>query len=161
MIGRRACEVEWDLLELLDRAGERDPDLSERWPEALAAGMGPHDRPTAVELLEAARGALGEDVLPLLEGRAAFQLRVSLRALGIVRRELEHTAEHTALHSAALARVGVADERELANAIRDGGFAGREAELCAVLRSIVRAKLEVANPAYLQVGANTSAREGT
>jgi hypothetical protein len=118
-----------------------------------------HDRPTSIELLDAARGALGDDVLPLLEGRAAFQLRVTLRALGIVGRELRDAEVHAAVHAAALARLGVADERELAAAIRGGELDEREKDVHAVLRAIVRAKLEVANPRYLEVASNGSARE--
>jgi aminoglycoside phosphotransferase (APT) family kinase protein len=151
VIGRRACEVEWDLLQLLD-PNPSDDDL-------LAAGIAArrhtpaplalHDRPTAVELLEAARGALGDDVLPRLEGRSAFQARVVLRALGMVRRELEHSHEHRALHAAALASVGCADERELAQAIREGALGERERHVYPAVRATVKAKLEVANPGYL------------
>jgi aminoglycoside phosphotransferase (APT) family kinase protein len=168
VIGRRACEVEWDLLELLDPrpAGEPRSTPAEDAGAAGASGDGGnagarpqlHDRPTAIELLDAARGALGDDVLPGLEGRAAFQLRVSLRALGIVRREIAHAGEHAAVHAAALARLGAADEAELARAIRDGELEGRTDELLAALRGIVRAKLEVANPAYL---AGPSQRQGS
>src|SRR5262249_59806815 len=108
-----------------------------------------HDRPTAIELLEAARGVLGEHILEQLSGRPAFELRVTLRALGIVRRELERTSQHAALHIAALRQLGVADEHELAAAIRRGDFDVRDGALRPALRAIVRAKLEVANPAYL------------
>jgi aminoglycoside phosphotransferase (APT) family kinase protein len=151
VIGRRACEVEWDLLEMLDpqpvTSAERvAPAGGDRPPPAAAL----HDRPTAEELLEAARAALGEHVLGGLEGRAAFELRVALRALGMVGRELRYSAEHERLRAAALARLGAGDEAELAGAIRAGALRGREAELCAVLREIVRAKLEVANPRYLE-----------
>jgi hypothetical protein len=159
VIGRRACEVEWDLLELLD-PGARAP-ASSQTDRADAPAVPPrlHDRPTAAELLDAARGALGEHVLPLLEGRPAFELRVTLRALGIVRRELEYAGTHTSTHAAALAALGVADERELAAAIRDGAFESRDGELYAALREIVRTKLEVANPGYLQSPENPSAKE--
>jgi Ser/Thr protein kinase RdoA (MazF antagonist) len=150
VIGRRACEVEWDLLELLDPVpadtGPQIRTLGYQLPENTPAL---HDRPTTLELLEAARGALGEDLLPHLDGRAAFQLRVVLRALGIVRRELGHHDEHVALHTAALATVGCADERELASAIRDGTLGEREGHVLAAVRVTVRAKLEAANPAYL------------
>ena len=147
VIGRRACEVEWDLLELLDPGGD-----------AAAASGAPahepapalHDRPSAVELIDAARGALGDHVLPLLEGRPAFELRVSLRALGIVRRELEQAPAHARLRADALAALGVHGERELAGEIRAGRFDERRPELLAALRAIVRAKLEAANPRYLQ-----------
>jgi hypothetical protein len=156
VIGRRACEVEWDLLELLDplpAGGDASPAAV---PEAqivadrqLAAAPALHDRPTAVELLEAARGALGDEVLPHLQGRPAFQLRVVLRALGIVRREVSHLEQHAAVHGAALAAVGCRDERELARAIRDGRLGERDELVLAALRAIVRAKLEAANPSYL------------
>jgi aminoglycoside phosphotransferase (APT) family kinase protein len=181
VIGRRACEVEWDLLELLDVGAARGDVQARRTVEEAAqtapaahdsaapaahdsatpaadgpatpAAHGPatplHDRPTAIELIDAARGALGDDVLPQLEGRAAFQLRVSLRALGMVKRELEHRDQDDAAHAAALATVGCADEHELARAIRDGALDGREQEVFAVVRTTVRAKLAAANPSYL------------
>jgi aminoglycoside phosphotransferase (APT) family kinase protein len=193
VIGRRACEVEWDLLELLDlqpnaapapvpveldvghpagapsgfiapatsaglpaasdSAAAHDPPASSEVPPPL------HDRPTAIELLEAARGALGEHVLGELSGRPAFELRVTLRALGIVRRELEQAREHAALHLGALTQLGVASEHELAGAVRSGAFDGRDRALRAALREIVRAKLKVSNPAYLQVYETTSEGE--
>ncbi len=151
VIGRRACEVEWDLLELLDPLGaesaaEIETPLDRHTPSAPPL----HDRPTMIELLDAARGALGEDVLPQLAGRPAFQLRVALRALGIVRRELAQGEEHAALHAAALATVGCADERELARSIRDGTLRERDAHVISAVRATVRAKLDAANPRYLQ-----------
>jgi len=157
VIGRRACEVEWDLLELLDPGGERSAGVSEPADELAPvdepaldpADSALHDRPTAVELIDAARGALGDHVLGVLEGRPAFELRVSLRALGMVRRELEHAPQHARVHAAALSAVGVGGERELAREIRAGAFDERRPQLLAALRSIVRAKLEVANPSYL------------
>jgi aminoglycoside phosphotransferase (APT) family kinase protein len=161
VIGRRACEVEWDLLELLDPHGPAAAHPRAHRSDVPPSPARMHDRPSAVELLEAARGALGEDVLPLLEGRSAFELRVTLRALGIVRRELEHAEAHAAMHAAALATLAVADERELAAAIREGALEHRDPELLPALRAIVRAKLEVANPGYLQATENSSAEEGT
>lgn len=191
VIGRRACEVEWDLLELLDpgaehagrgaapaarpAAGSHAAPGADRSPQANPS-RGPehspgsglvaepsepalHDRPTASELIEAARGALGDHVLPQLKGRAAFELRVSLRALGMVRRELELAPGHARLHAAALAALRVCDERELAREIRAGAFDDRREQLLGVLRSITRAKLEVANPGYLRT--YEPEREGT
>jgi aminoglycoside phosphotransferase (APT) family kinase protein len=148
VIGRRACEVEWDLLEMLDRE-EAPREQAEPTPvPATAPSL--HDRPTAIELLDAARATLAEDVLPLLDGRVAFELRVTTRALGMVRRELEHGAEHGALHAEALARLGVADEVALAEAIRAGRLEQRGTDVHASARAIVRAKLQVANPRYLE-----------
>jgi hypothetical protein len=162
VIGRRACEVEWDLLELLDPRPSASPDgQAHDGPVAPEVRPALHDRPTAIELLEAARAALGGNVLPELSGRPAFELRVTLRALGIVRRELERACEHAALHAAALGRLGVASERELAEGIRRGDFDRRDRELRPELRAIVRAKLEAANPAYLDTYETTSEEEET
>lgn len=162
VIGRRACEVEWDLLEMLD------PDRAAALPAPGAAARAPagpspslHDRPTALELIDAARGALGAEVLPLLEGRASFQLRVALRALGMVRRELTLAADHTSLRETTLARLGAADEAELAAAVRRGAFEGRAADLLAGLRALVLAKLEVAHPGYAEKTTTIPAKEGS
>jgi hypothetical protein len=161
VIGRRACEVEWDLLEMLDADGTASPPAREGSAGAQAEpSRSLHDRPTAVELIDAARGALGAEVLPLLEGRASFELRVALRALGIVRRELTHAGEHASVRHAALARLGAADEAELAAAVRRGDFEDRDAELLELLRTLVLAKLEVAHPGYAEKRTTMPAREG-
>lgn len=101
VIGRRACEVEWDLLQMLDPGDA----------EAAVA----HDRPDAAELLAVARAELRDAVLPALDGREAFTLRVALRAMGIAEREIR-----------------------------------QEPQAFADLRAMVRAKLEVVNPRYLE-----------
>ena len=181
VIGRRACEVEWDLLELLDpdgggehdRVGEHDRgggehdrmggSASTHEPAAEAdfasASNSLHDRPTALELIDAARSTLGDELLPAQEGRASFELRVTLRALGMVERELRHGGAHRALRASALASLGAADEAELASAIRAGEWDGREAQLHAALRSLVRAKLSVANPHYVEQTKSAAPKE--
>lgn len=146
VIGRRTCEVEWDLLELLDPDGSGPAPGSS--PEEPALTL--HDRPSPDELLDAARGALGDDVLPEVSGRAAFQTRVSMRALGIVKRELALRDEHAEIRGEVLAGLGVADEAELAARIRAGDLADRQPDLLPALRALVRAKLEAANPRYLE-----------
>ena len=133
VIGRRTCEVEWDLLELLDqdacwRPAEPDPQPA---PPTL------HDRPTMVELLDAARSALGDNVLPQLQGRPAFETRVTMRALGIIRRELMLADDHAARRAEVMRALGVGSESELAARIRGGAFDGREAELLGPLRALV------------------------
>src|SRR5262249_29119721 len=89
-IGRRVCEQEWDLLELLRpqeaaAAAARRPRLS----GTPVAEPAPHGRPTASELLEAVREYLLGSVLPATSGQLAFHARVAANALAIVTRELE------------------------------------------------------------------------
>ena len=100
-------------------------------------------------------------MLPELEGRPAFELRVALRALGMIGRQLDFAAEHAAVRARALERLGARDEPELAASIRAGALDGREAHVCAALRDIVRAKLEVANPRYLDGAGPRTQKEGT
>ena len=109
----------------------------------------PHDVPTAAELVEAVREFVEGDVMASTEGRVRFHARVAANVLGMVQRELELGPQQTFDHGAALERLGVADEAELAAAIRDGRLDDRRGEVVDVLRQTVRAKLEVANPRYL------------
>jgi hypothetical protein len=110
----------------------------------------PHDAPTAAQLVEAVREFLEQDVMAATDGRVQFHARVGVNALRMVERELELGPAQAEAHAAALARLGVADEAELAAAIRDGRLDDRHDEVVEVLRQTVRAKLEVANPRYLE-----------
>lgn len=143
VIGRRTAEVEWDLLDLLGA-----PDVAPP-PDVPPAPSG-HDRPTAAELLHAARGALGDDVLPQLEGRAAFQARVAMRALGIVARELEHAPADALARADALAALGADDETGAAARARAGDYDTDEPAALAAMRALVRCKLAAANPRHLE-----------
>jgi hypothetical protein len=109
-----------------------------------------HDVPTAAQLVEAVREFLERDVMAATEGRVRFHTRVAVNALNMVQRELEKGPAQAAAHAAGLDRLGVADEADLAAAIRSGSLDDRRAEVVAVLRDTVRAKLEVANPRYLR-----------
>lgn len=110
----------------------------------------PHDVPTAAQLVEAVREFLERDVMAATDGRVQFHTRVAVNALNMVQRELEVGADQAAAHRAALARLGIPDEAALAAAIRNGDLDDRRSEVLDVLRQTVRAKLEVANPRYLQ-----------
>jgi hypothetical protein len=109
-----------------------------------------HGRPSIIELVTAVREFLESDVMAATEGRVQFHTRVSVNALRMVERELELGAAQGAAHAAALAQLGVADEAALAKAIRDGTLDERRDEVVTVVRETVRAKLEVANPRYLE-----------
>jgi hypothetical protein len=109
----------------------------------------PHDPPSAAELVAAVRAFL-EDSGPLGDdGWTRYQLRVATNILRMVEREMALGPSHAAAHKAALASLGMADEAELARAIRSGLLDNRRSEVLAVVRATVAAKLEVANPGYL------------
>ena len=109
----------------------------------------PHDIPTAAQLVEAVREFLERDVMAATEGRVQFHTRVAINVLGMVERELALGEGQAAAHADGMAGLGVADEAELAAAIRDGRLDDRMAEVTEFVRRTVTDKLLVANPRYL------------
>jgi hypothetical protein len=110
----------------------------------------PHDRPTMAELVEAVREFLERDVFEATEGRVQFHTRVAVNALRMVERELAAGEEQAEAHQARLAALGYADDAALARAIRAGELDDRWVEVRDALAASVRAKVEVANPKYLE-----------
>jgi hypothetical protein len=109
----------------------------------------PHDVPTARQLVEAVREWIERDVLAATEGRLSFHARVAANILAMVERELDAGPAQMERHADRLRSLGVADETELAAAIRDGRLDDRLDEVRAVVRATVEDKLRVANPRYL------------
>ncbi|HZT67224.1 MAG TPA: phosphotransferase family protein [Acidimicrobiales bacterium] len=148
-IGRRVCEVEWDLLDLIP--GDSGPDVSPSpgpGPLDAAATRGLHGAPSAAELAQALHEFLDGDVRTSTEGRVSFHARVAANVAAMIERELILGPAQAEAHRAALEGLGVADDRRLAQGIRTGAIEGPE--LRRVLRATVRAKLEVANPRWLE-----------
>lgn len=110
----------------------------------------PHDRPTAVELLEALREWMERDLLPGVEGRLQFHTRVAINMVDIVAREIELGADQQSTHAGVMNSLGVADDAELAAAIKSGDHDSDLPGLLAALRSVVEDKVRVANPKYLR-----------
>jgi hypothetical protein len=110
----------------------------------------PHDAPSLAELVAAVREWIDKDVIAGTEGRLQFHARVASNMLGMVEREIAVGADQSDAHAARLARLGVADDAELAAAIRDRTFDGEPAELRTLLLESVVDKLAVANPRYLE-----------
>ena len=97
-----------------------------------------HDRPNALELLEAVTEFLSSEVLPSAsDQRMKFRTLVAINALGIAYRELTSGSEPQSPEERA----------EFARRIR----AGDPPEgVLATLKEDVTAKLRVSNPAYLE-----------
>jgi len=152
-LGRRIAEMEWDLLELLDGAGPADSPTEVGVDHRARPSL--QDRPSAAELVDAVREFLERDVQGAVDGRVAFHTRVAVNALGMVERELalgpDLDRAATERLAAFLGQDGDVDTlvAELASRIRAGSLDDDPAAL-AVTRDLVRAKLEVANPRYLE-----------
>lgn len=146
-IGRRVCETEWDLLNLLgDFGAETGAERREMHRNHDDDLQGLHGRPTAAELVAAVADFLDGDVRANTEGQVNFHARVAANALRMVQRELESCG--AADVTAALNRLGASDEEELAAAIRRGDFDDRAGDLIAGLRILVGHRLSAAHPGY-------------
>jgi hypothetical protein len=110
----------------------------------------PHDPPSAVELVEAVREFLREDVMPATEGRVQYLSRVAANVLGIVARELEQGESQEAEHRARLEALGHISDTELARAIRDGAVDHHDRRVLEAVEASVTDKLRVARPRYLE-----------
>jgi aminoglycoside phosphotransferase (APT) family kinase protein len=142
-VGRRAAEVELDVLELLAPDVVRATlDRASPLPVTTSARL--HDRPRAAELVE----AVAEWVDGLaLDGHPAFEARVVRRMLAIAGREIEFGPALDLRHAERLTVLGVTDDVALAADVR----AGRDGpELVAALAAAVADKLRVADPAQLR-----------
>jgi hypothetical protein len=97
-----------------------------------------HDRPNALELLEAVKEFLSTEVLPAAtDQRLKFRTLVAINALGIAYRELTSNS----------LLLGDDERAELARRIR----AGEPPDgVLATLKEDVAAKLRVSNPSYLE-----------
>lgn len=113
-------------------------------PEVVLYG-----RPTAVELLEAAREFLDEEVMAATEGRIQFHTRVTVRVLDTVIRQIRLAPAHLDAHAERLRALGYDSSWQLVDGIRAGRYDERIAELARQLEPDVRAKLEVADPRYV------------
>lgn len=100
-----------------------------------------YGRPTAAELVAAAAEFLEGDVRANTTGAVNFHALVAANALRIVERELTDQSAPPDL-------LGYPDEAALASAIRAGQLDGRDDEVLACLRALVRRRLAVSHPGY-------------
>jgi hypothetical protein len=109
-----------------------------------------HDRPSAAELVEAVRELLERDVLDATEGRLQFQTRIAVNVLKMVERQLVEGPAMEAEHRRRLEALGFGDDRQLADAIREGRVDDRWDEVFTAVYESVLEKVRVANPRYLE-----------
>ena len=157
-IGRRVCETEWDLLNQLDGSPAPGDDARRGGVPQRSEGTAPpgagksipvsslYGRPTGAELVGAVAEFLETNVRESTSGQVNFHARVAANALRIVERELlVESADDVAT---ALARMGFADEAQLAAAVRRGDLDDRAGDIVSCLRVLVSHRLEVAHPGY-------------
>ncbi|HVA80014.1 MAG TPA: DUF6285 domain-containing protein [Candidatus Binataceae bacterium] len=127
------------------------------------------DRPSAIELLEAAADFVDREIVTTTEGRVQFQSRVVANVMRIAAREIRDEDRFARAELRALAAVlkcetphvhGLDDVREAAARMGGELSAGiragaadrdpRRAQVMAAVRQIVEDKLRIANPRYLE-----------
>jgi alcohol dehydrogenase class IV len=127
------------------------------------------DRPTAVELLEAAADFVDREIVPATKGRAQFQSRVVANVMRIVAREMQLEDPLVRAEVRALAALlkepdphihGLEDLRKAAAKLNealsakiragDADSGPWRAEVLKLVRQAVEDKLRIANPRYLE-----------
>ena len=145
-IGRRVTEQEHDLMVLL--GAPSGPEALSQSPDVSTPTHGVHGLPTAVLLAEAVREYLERDVMTSTSGRVQFHARVAANVLATLERELAEGPAAVASLRADHSLLGVADEADLASAIRFGLLDERRSEVVAAVRRAVTARLRIANPKH-------------
>lgn len=126
-------------------AGVADDPAAYRLPPADPV----YGTPTAAELLAAVGDFLRGEVVQATSGHTRYLVRVAANVVDMVRRQCEQGDDAGRRLGDALAALGMADERELAKAIRAGAFDDRGDELRRHLTAAVATRLAVSNPRYL------------
>ncbi|WP_327654059.1 phosphotransferase family protein [Streptomyces sp. NBC_00483] len=145
VLGRKVCEQEYDVLLALGAAEPGPvPDVLAGRDDTTAAP--PHDRPGADALLRSVQTFLTEETAG--DPRLRFLSKVAANAVAIARREALLAPAQAETHARRLALLGLADDRALAEAIRDGAVPADDAAVLEAVRGGVTDKLAVANPAY-------------
>ncbi|MGC2492076.1 DUF6285 domain-containing protein [Candidatus Binatus sp.] len=127
------------------------------------------DRPTSIELLEAAADFVESELVPAVQGARQFQTRVVANVMRVVSREIKledrlvrsevkalaHLLGHDAPHLHSLNDLCVAAVsmgEELTTKIRAGEADDGDwrRDVLAVVRQSVEDKLRIANPRYLE-----------
>ncbi len=162
-VGRRVCENEWDLLEMMAPATPGElAGIEQRAREALGMTLGAdrvpdpleglgalHSGPDANQLLHAVRHWLVEDLSADVQGRNRFHARVAANIVAQVERELALGPSQKRERARRLAGLGLTDGRELAGAISEGDLDPEDPAVIAAVRAEVVDRLLVANPRYL------------
>ena len=105
-----------------------------------------------VELLEAVRLFLRQEVLPELDGFKAYTTRVAANALGIVAREMQMGAGLATLDEQIAAELGLDAQagpipRQIALALRDGALVADQ-KILSYLRQRTLLAIAIDNPKY-------------
>ncbi|MFJ9174380.1 phosphotransferase family protein [Streptomyces sp. NPDC102360] len=145
VLGRKVCEQEYDVLLALGvTAPAAVPDVLAARSDTAAAP--PHDRPGADALLRSVQDFLTEAAAG--DPRLRYLSRVAAGAVAVARREALLAPAQAEAHAGRLAALGRADDRDLAQAIRDGAVDPDDPMVLDAVRRGVLDKLAVANPAY-------------
>jgi len=110
--------------------------------------------PAATELLASVSSFLRDELLPSLTGAQAFNVRVSINAIELVRREIEQGADTTARERSRLAAL-LGGERgldamrsELCAKIAAGELTLEQPALCEHLRATAMERMAIDQPGY-------------
>ncbi|WP_237737202.1 MULTISPECIES: phosphotransferase family protein [Rhodococcus] len=146
-IGRRVCESEYDLLDVLGVLDDSVPT-----PPTTPPGPTVHGRPTVTEIVDLVADTLATDIGPTLEGthdRQRYLLRICVNLLRTAGRELDAGNGIDSVLGDALGALGCVSEAELASRLRVGALDYSDDGVRRAISIAVLARLRVAAPRHL------------
>ncbi|MGW0005356.1 phosphotransferase family protein [Nocardia grenadensis] len=146
-IGRRVCESEYDLLDVLGLLDAAPDDSASPAPAPTV-----HDRPDLIEILDLVRETLTGEIGPALPEDATAQrylLRICASLLQIGGRELRSGAEPTDRVYEMLRALDCPTEAVLAERLRSGALTVAEPRVRDAVNAAVETRLRVSNPRRL------------
>lgn len=117
----------------------------------LAAGY-----PSVLETLAIVRDALAQEVRPHTADRAEYVVRMACRLIEIALRELDDQTGSAAEIAARIRATGATDESEIASGLLNGRFDPTDQRVRAVVQDLVRWRIAIARPDYLEQSASPS-----
>lgn len=117
--------------------------------------------PPILETLDIVRGALDEEVRPFTTDRAQYVVRMACRLIEIALRELDDRTGSAAELDARIRATGATDESDLATGLVTGRFDPTDETVRAVVHDLVRWRIAIARPDYLEQAAPLSRGHAT
>lgn len=108
-----------------------------------------HGVPTTVELIQAVRHFVADEIGPSPPGRLRFLSRVADNVLRQIEADVKFGADIDQSKSTRMSTLGLADEAELCAAIRSGALDDRLGEVVEIVRAGLVDRLRVTNRSYL------------
>ncbi|MGE0231468.1 MAG: phosphotransferase [Flavobacteriaceae bacterium] len=143
VLGRRACELEWQLLHLLYGSPPSQMQMSDDLSESMI-----HGRASAGVLADAVRSTV-RDLTAVTSPKQQLELKIAARIVGMILRQAQFEPAQMELEKRLREPIGAAESEDVHRLIRSGLWREAEDQIKLYAWSTARMRLSVANPKFL------------